>query len=167
MILFCHHDESLVKFIGIMVSRNRDMEVRMTQDNQDHDDKERGKGHGGPEVSVIKIDRKEYKVREPVVTGTQLRRLPEPDIGSDRDLFEVVPGGSDRKIANDQEVKMMGCASSPRRRRLIPASVTKGEEDATEARNGISAGTFTACIGDIRSGHGLHAYSEVPAALGI
>jgi hypothetical protein len=32
--------------------------------------------------------------------------LPEPDIGSDRDLFEVVPGGSDRKIANDQDVKM-------------------------------------------------------------
>lgn len=70
------------------------------------DDKGEGKGHGGHDVSVIKIDRKEYRVRESVLTGAQLRRLPEPDIGPDRDLFEVVPGGSDRKIANDQEVKM-------------------------------------------------------------
>lgn len=61
------------------------------------------KGH---EVFVIKIDRKEYKVTVPQLTGAQLRKLPEPDIGADRDLFEVVPGGSDRKIANEQEVKM-------------------------------------------------------------
>lgn len=67
---------------------------------------EDGKGPAGSDVFVIKIDRKEYKVRERVLTGAQLRRLPEPDIGPDRDLFEVVPGGSDRKIANDQEVKM-------------------------------------------------------------
>lgn len=81
----------------------------MTQNdngNGKDDDKGGGKGPGGPDVSVIKIDRKEYKVRESVLTGAQLRRLPEPDIGPDRDLFEVVPGGSDRKIANDQEVKM-------------------------------------------------------------
>lgn len=82
----------------------------MNQNDQDKskvDDTPVGEGHGArPEVSVIKIDRKEYKVREPVLTGAQLRRLPEPDIGPDRDLFEVVPGGSDWKIANDQEVKM-------------------------------------------------------------
>lgn len=81
----------------------------MTQNDKDKgpdEEKGNGKGHGGPDVSVIKIDRKEYRVRERVLTGAQLRRLPEPDIGADRDLFEVVPGGSDRKIANDQEVRM-------------------------------------------------------------
>jgi hypothetical protein len=54
----------------------------------------------------IKIDRAEFKVRERFLTGAQLRRLPNPPIGPDRDLFEVVPGGSDEKIADDQEVKM-------------------------------------------------------------
>ena len=39
-------------------------------------------------------------------TGAQLRALPNPPIGPDRDLFEVVPGGSDEKIADTQEVKM-------------------------------------------------------------
>lgn len=54
----------------------------------------------------IKIDRIDYKVSEQKRTGAQLRLLPHPPIGPDRDLFEVVPGGSDRKIANDEEVKM-------------------------------------------------------------
>ncbi len=54
----------------------------------------------------IKIDRTEFKVRERFRTGAQLRQLPNPPIGPDRDLFEVVPGGSDEKIADNQEVKM-------------------------------------------------------------
>ncbi len=55
---------------------------------------------------LIKIDRAEYPVRERVLTGAQLRQLPTPPIGPDRDLFEVVPGGSDVKIADEQEVRM-------------------------------------------------------------
>ncbi|MEI9424193.1 multiubiquitin domain-containing protein [Mesorhizobium sp. Cs1299R1N1] len=54
----------------------------------------------------IKIDRMNYKVSESVLTGAQLRQLPEPDIGPDRDLFEVVPGGSDVKIEADANVEM-------------------------------------------------------------
>jgi len=54
----------------------------------------------------IKIDRTEFKVKEHFRTGAQLRALPSPPIGPDRDLFEVVPGGSDEKIADNQEVKM-------------------------------------------------------------
>jgi hypothetical protein len=54
----------------------------------------------------IKIDRTEFKVKEHFLTGAQLRALPHPPIGPDRDLFEVVPGGSDEKIADTQEVKM-------------------------------------------------------------
>jgi hypothetical protein len=54
----------------------------------------------------IKIDRTEFKVPERFRTGAQLRQLPKPPIGPDRDLFEVVPGGSDKKIADNEEVKM-------------------------------------------------------------
>jgi hypothetical protein len=54
----------------------------------------------------IKIDRAEFKVTEHFLTGAQLRALPNPPIGPDRDLFEVVPGGSDEKIADTQKVKM-------------------------------------------------------------
>ena len=54
----------------------------------------------------IKIDRTEYKVHQRFLTGVQLRQLPNPPIGPDRDLFEVVPGGSDKKIADDEKVEM-------------------------------------------------------------
>ena len=54
----------------------------------------------------IKIDRTQFKVSEPVLTGAQLRQLPNPPIGPDRDLFEVVPGGSDKKITDNEPVKM-------------------------------------------------------------
>lgn len=54
----------------------------------------------------IKIDRTEFKVKEHFLTGAQLRALPNPPIGPGRDLFEVVPGGSDEKIADTQKVKM-------------------------------------------------------------
>jgi hypothetical protein len=54
----------------------------------------------------IKIDRTEFKVHEKSLTGKQLRELPQPPIGPDRDLFEVVHGGSDRKILDDEVVTM-------------------------------------------------------------
>lgn len=54
----------------------------------------------------IRIDRTEYKVRQHKMTGTELRHLPNPPIGPDRDLFEVVPGGSDKKIADGDVVEM-------------------------------------------------------------
>jgi hypothetical protein len=54
----------------------------------------------------IKIDRTEYKVHERSRTGLQLRALAQPPIGPDRDLFEVVPGGADKKIENNEEVRM-------------------------------------------------------------
>ena len=39
----------------------------------------------------IQIDREHFTVSEPALTGAQLRQLPNPLIGPDRDLFEVVP----------------------------------------------------------------------------
>jgi hypothetical protein len=56
--------------------------------------------------AVIKIDRTEYTVHEKTLTGLQLRALARPPIGPERDLFEVVPGGTDRKIENTTVVKI-------------------------------------------------------------
>ena len=58
---------------------------------------------------TIRIDRKEYRVppellRRGHLTGQQIRRLANPNIGPDRDLFKVVPGGSDRKIGDQEKV---------------------------------------------------------------
>ena len=62
-----------------------------------------------PEHLTIRIDRKEYRVPPELLdrgklTGEQIRRLADPDIGRERDLFEVVPGGSDRKIDDNDRV---------------------------------------------------------------
>lgn len=61
-----------------------------------------------PHVFHIKIDRTQYEVTQEALTGAQLRHLPNPPIGPDRDLFEVVPGASDLKIENDTAVTMRG-----------------------------------------------------------
>ena len=60
----------------------------------------------GPKHFEIRIDRDHFTVEADSLTGQQLRRLPNPDIGPDRDLFEVVPGGSDRKIEPQTVVEM-------------------------------------------------------------
>ncbi len=54
----------------------------------------------------IKIDRAIYKVTSRQMTGVQLRHLPKVPIGPDRDLFEVVPGGTDRKIGDAEVVEI-------------------------------------------------------------
>ena len=65
------------------------------------------------------------------LTGRQIRDLANPPIGADRDIFEIVPGGSDRKIEDDQAVTIQnwmrffsapgvinpGCADGPAGRR--------------------------------------------------
>jgi len=52
----------------------------------------------------IQIDRIEYTVHQEHMTGAELRQVPSPPIGPDRDLFEVVAGGSDLKIGNEDVV---------------------------------------------------------------
>lgn len=85
----------------------------MNQDdsiNAGHDDKGPGKNDGpdgGKDKTFeIRIDRKDYKVRQASLTGAEIRKLATPDIAADRDLFEVVPGGSDLKIELTTVVKM-------------------------------------------------------------
>ena len=61
---------------------------------------------GKEKLIHIKIDRTEYEVHEDRLTGQQLRQLPNPPIGSDRDLWEVVPGKDDRKVLDTDVVEI-------------------------------------------------------------
>jgi Multiubiquitin len=56
---------------------------------------------------AIKIDRENFKVEGPTITGAQLRQLPNPSVGSDRDLFLTVPGPNpDRPIGDGEVVEL-------------------------------------------------------------
>lgn len=72
------------------------------------DEREDGGDHGHHSVRFeIFIDRTLFKVEEQHLTGTQLRGLPEPPIGQDRDLWEEIPGpGDDQKIGDEQVIEM-------------------------------------------------------------
>lgn len=59
-----------------------------------------------PREFHIQIDRMHFTVTQSQLTRAQIRQIPSPPIGPDRDLFEVVPGGTDLKIANDQVVEI-------------------------------------------------------------
>lgn len=59
-----------------------------------------------PHKFQIQIDRVHYTVTQATMTGAELRKVPPTPIGTERDLFEVVPGGSDRKIADGEVVEM-------------------------------------------------------------
>ena len=54
----------------------------------------------------IQIDRVHYTVTKSEMTGAELRRVSPTPIGPDRDLFEVVPGGTDRKISDNDIVEI-------------------------------------------------------------
>ncbi len=66
----------------------------------DHDPERR------PREFQIQIDRTHYRVDQEQMTGAELRRVPNPPIGPDRDLWEVVPGGADRKIGDADTVEI-------------------------------------------------------------
>lgn len=66
-----------------------------------------GGGHGNDDRTItIKIDRETYKVDKKHMTGRELRLLPRPPVGPERDLFQVVPGGSDKKIEDSETVEL-------------------------------------------------------------
>lgn len=55
----------------------------------------------------IKIDNAAYKAPKTPMTAEELRALPDPDIGTNRDLFLTVPGpGDDRLIADGETVDL-------------------------------------------------------------
>ena len=59
-----------------------------------------------PDQFQIQIDRVHFTVTEKTMTGAELRHLPPTPIGADRDLFQVVPGGQDKKIEDNDPVEM-------------------------------------------------------------
>lgn len=54
----------------------------------------------------IQIDRVHYEVAQAEMTGANLRQVPTPAIGPERDLFEVIPGQPDRKLADTDVVEI-------------------------------------------------------------
>lgn len=55
----------------------------------------------------IKIDRENFKIGGPTITGAELRQLTNPPIGADRDLFLTVPGPDpDRSIGETEAVEL-------------------------------------------------------------
>lgn len=73
----------------------------------------------------LKIDREVFHVNESQMTGLQLRELPTPQIGPDHDLFEVVPGESDRKIEDTTIVHL----HNGQRFYTAPAHINPGRSD--------------------------------------
>lgn len=71
----------------------------------------------------IQIDRVHYTVTQEHMSGAELRRVPPTPITADRDLFEVVPGGSDRKIGDTDVVDI----KSGTRFFTAPAQINPGQ----------------------------------------
>jgi len=55
---------------------------------------------------TIHIDCKQFEVAEPVLTGQQVRDLPGPATGDDRDLWLEVPGEFDVGVGTRQRVPL-------------------------------------------------------------
>ena len=68
---------------------------------------EQGHDTHGPEKIQIRIDHKVYTAPKTPMTGSELRMLPEPDIGPDYDLWLENPGPrDDTKVGNDQPIDL-------------------------------------------------------------
>ncbi len=59
-----------------------------------------------PAKFQIQIDRVHFEVSQEEMTGAELRQVPDPPIGPERDLFEVIPGQADRKLADADVVEI-------------------------------------------------------------
>lgn len=89
----------------------------------------------GPKQFNIQIDRAHYVVTEQHLTGSQLRSVPPTAIPNDRDLFEVVPGQADKKIADSDLVELR----NGKRFFTAPAHINPGaEQEGSELRDGAS-----------------------------
>lgn len=72
----------------------------MTNEHSHTDDKHRDREFR------IKIDREHFTVDQRQMTGAELRALPNPPVGEKWDLYEAVPGSSDRLIGDNDVVKI-------------------------------------------------------------
>jgi hypothetical protein len=97
----------LVKYRGIMVSIHRiKTEGAMTGNEMNAPVGQATESKHHEHKFEIQIDRTVYTVHKKEMTGEEIRRVPKPPIGHDRDLFEVIAGGTDRKIEDHTVVKI-------------------------------------------------------------
>lgn len=90
----------------------------MTIDERDQD----RLGTAEPHTFPIFIDKKQYKVEARSMTGAELRALPQPPIGQDRDLYQVVPGGEDHLVKDGERIEL-----KPGMRFIsVPSQITPG-----------------------------------------
>jgi hypothetical protein len=54
----------------------------------------------------IFVDKKKFEVKAGSLTGAEIRHLPQPPIGEERNLYLEVPGGEDELIKDDQRVEL-------------------------------------------------------------
>lgn len=76
---------------------------------------EDGDGGRPGEKFVIVIDGKQYRASAWRMTGAQLRRLAEPNIGPEYDLWQEIPGGEDNLVEDKERISLckgMGFYSS-------------------------------------------------------
>ncbi len=70
------------------------------------DDESGGDHDRDDRTFLIFIDKREFRVEGPTITGTQLRALPEPPIGPEFDLYEEAASGDDPLISNETVVHL-------------------------------------------------------------
>jgi hypothetical protein len=70
------------------------------------ENQEEGKQKDEERAFHILIDRVQYKIEAQRMTGAELRMVPTPPIGPDRDLWQIIPGASDRKIENTEAIEI-------------------------------------------------------------
>jgi hypothetical protein len=98
----------------------------MNQTDQQHD----GSGDHRDDVFKVRIDRDVFEVAQPAITGQELRNLPQPAIGDDRDLYEEISGGEDKLIAKTDVVRLKEDGVTAFF--TSPSHVTPGSQTAVE-----------------------------------
>jgi hypothetical protein len=106
--------------------RVEDDREKVEADRERLEHEREGHGHRPPHYEIF-IDKDRFEVEEPDLIGAQLRELPKPPVGQDRDLWEEIPGpGDDKKIGDEEHVRMR----SGLRFFTTPRHVTPGATDA-------------------------------------
>jgi hypothetical protein len=86
------------------------------EDVRPPDQDDGGELRPGEKITIV-IDGKKYRAPARSMTGAQLRRLANPNIGPDYDLWQEVPGGEDNLVDDNERIKLrdgMGFYSSSR-----------------------------------------------------
>jgi hypothetical protein len=88
--------------------------VKSPEDVRPHGHEDGEELRPGEKLTIV-IDANEYRAPTRKMTGAQLRRLAEPNIGPKYDLWQEVPGGEDNLVDDKERVTLadrMGFYSS-------------------------------------------------------